>query len=350
MDLYNKYRARKITDLFPTSPIIQAAPTMIAKFLAGDRNAVPNAMLFYSETYGTGKTSLARLFPIEMNPSLTEQEKDEILSGENNQVCTTINGARFRGINDMASIDETIRYMKSSFFDINYFFIIDEAHKMTTDAQDLLLETIENLGNAPIYIILTSTQYAKNTDALLTRVQQYFFRSLFDSEIETLINDVAHKENIAVPPNIVKELAYLSKGSARDALSRLSKYIATNSVDDIIDDVTKEEAEIQTIINNFSAIANKQKNIPWSTIQTLLFGAMNKMRADAIREKLLQNIVSQLSSKKLKPTCSETAILFRQSMALLLNSLTTPISYPEKSQLSARLFMVYNDIKNLLGE
>ena len=339
MDLYNKYRPKDFSDLFPTSPIIQALPTLVNRVLNGDDDAIPKAMLFYSEEYGTGKTTTARILAIALNQNLSEAEKEMIMSGQDVPVCKTINAARFRGIGDMSVIDEEIRYKRDSLIPARYFYIIDEAHKITADAQDLLLKTIEDLGSSPVYIILTSSQYDKNSNALLTRVQKYFFRALTDSEVKRLVKETAEKEGFAIEDKYVDAIAVASGGSARDALSRLSQFMLTRSIGPGVEDEGSDAIDpAMNVAMSFINMADSQST--WRDIMTPLRKGLSSMRADEFRVELLKATTRVLD----RPPRVKNIQRFRKIVATLAQNLLSPVEYPEKTNLILRLYIAYNDI------
>lgn len=344
MDLYNKYRPTRFEDMFPTSPIIQALPTLIKRVLDGDDDALPKAMLFYSEEYGTGKTTTARLIPRDLNPHLTDAEKEALLRGNDVSVCKTINGARFRGIADMSAIDEEIRYFKDPLMPVRMVYIIDEAHKITPDAQDLLLKTIEDLGSAPVYIILTSSQYSKNNSALLTRVQKYFFRSLTEDELVSLVLDVAKKENVVLDEKTARDIAAFSEGSARDALSRLGQYILTRSLgpgstDNLLDEVSDAVKLVDMLI----LLCDKDPSITWRSVVTVLRSALTKTRADELRINMLKAAIRRLEN----PPRVKDVGKFTDGMAHIVERIMQPISYPEHTYMSAMVYLLYNTLKKM---
>jgi len=343
MDLYNKYRPTKFEDLFPTSPIIQALPALVNRVLNGDDDAIPKAMLFYSEEYGTGKTTTARLLASELNPNLTDEEREKLLRGEDVTVCRAINGARFRKIDDMSAIDEEIKYLRDPLIPSRFFYIIDEAHKITNDAQDLLLKTIEDLGSSPVYIILTSSDYSKNNSALLTRVQKYFFRSLNENELIDLVKDVAVKESFKIDDDTARKIAILSEGSARNALSWLSQYMLTRSLGTgIYDEATEPIEDARRVVSLFADMCDSS-TVTWRMIINEARKAMNRMRTDEVRVEMLKAAIGLLD----RPPRIKNPDMFRKIMGILIEALMQPVSYPEKTYLSAMLYLVYTKIKDM---
>lgn len=349
MDLYNKYRPKRLEDLFPTSPIIQRLPVLVKRVLEGDDDAIPKAMLFYSEDYGTGKTTTARLLSVALNPGMTDDERDAIMKGNDTITCKTINGARFRGIGDMSSLDEEIQYKKDPLIGSRFVYVIDEAHKITPDAQDLLLKTIEDLCDSPVYLILTSSQYSKNNSALLSRVQKYFFRALTESELVELMKDICTKEGMSVEESVLTTIAQLSGGSARDALSRLSQYFLTRNygpgdVDTLDEGVQEARYVIDTLLKVLDSEPDKS-NVTWKMVVNVLRSGMQKTRADDFRIELLKHSVYLLE----KPPRVRQRQKLPEAMRIVIEGLMTPVSYPEKTHLTAMVYLIYTQLRKLSG-
>jgi len=239
----------------------------------------------------------------------------------------------------MSVIDEEIRYKRDSLIPARYFYIIDEAHKITADAQDLLLKTIEDLGSSPVYIILTSSQYDKNSNALLTRVQKYFFRALTDSEVKRLVKETAEKEGFAIEDKYVDAIAVASGGSARDALSRLSQFMLTRSIGPGVEDEGSDAIDpAMNVAMSFINMADSQST--WRDIMTPLRKGLSSMRADEFRVELLKATTRVLD----RPPRVKNIQRFRKIVATLAQNLLSPVEYPEKTNLILRLYIAYNDI------
>jgi len=70
MDLYNKYRQRELTDMYPTSKLIESLPRMITEVLEEGKDSIAHGMLFYSTRPGIGKTTVGRVLADKLNPTL----------------------------------------------------------------------------------------------------------------------------------------------------------------------------------------------------------------------------------------------------------------------------------------
>ena len=93
---------------------------------------------------GCGKTTLARIVAAEVGCRPSE--------------LMEINGADKRGIDSVRYIIETTRYMTMS--GGVRVVLIDEAHRLTSDAQAALLKICEDTP-AHVYFILCTTEYKK---------------------------------------------------------------------------------------------------------------------------------------------------------------------------------------------
>jgi hypothetical protein len=166
-------RPRNFDDVIGQDDIIR---TMRAKL---DKGEVPRAIMFVGPP-GTGKTTLAKIiaraaqgwdFPADEEPELIE-----------------INAADFRKIDDMRDLMQGIdTYPLVGKVRV---IILDEAHQLTKDSQNLLLKPFEK-EVSPILWIICTTETAKILPALVSRCQVFTVARLNKKSTHLLLERAA---------------------------------------------------------------------------------------------------------------------------------------------------------------
>ncbi len=158
---------------------------------------------------GTGKTSAARILARELGVS----DKD----------LYEIDAASNRGIDEIRALREAVYAMP---FDSPYkFYIIDEAHMLTTPAWNALLKTLEEPPNHCVFVLAT-TERDKVPDTIQSRCEIYAFKQPSREILAEIVGDVAKREGYTIERAGAELIALLSEGSFRDALSILQKVLA----------------------------------------------------------------------------------------------------------------------------
>lgn len=178
---------------------------------------------------GTGKTSTARVLAKSLNckngPTATPCGECvnciEIRQGNSPDVFE-IDAASNRGIDDIRELRENVRYSPvASKYKI---YIVDEVHRLTHEAFDALLKTLEEPPSHVIFIFATTEPQALPA-TILSRTQRFDFRRVPVSALAEAINNVGSTEGIEIEPKAALLLARKADGSLRDALSLLDQLI-----------------------------------------------------------------------------------------------------------------------------
>jgi len=193
--------------------------------------ALPPAYLF-AGVPGTGKTTLAYILARKV--------------GATDKSIIEINAGSDGGID---AIRETIK-------SVNYFhvlesvkvYIIDESQRLTIGAKDALLRTLEEGCPDHVYFIFCTSEPDKLNKALKRRCVSYDLKPLTFAESEALLSYICSQEQIelseAVRSAILKQSAGIPGGIAmnlyncqgqtdEDAISLLSRGVASAEVVDI---------------------------------------------------------------------------------------------------------------------
>jgi DNA polymerase-3 subunit gamma/tau len=179
---------------------------------------------------GTGKTSTARVLAKSLNckkgPTSTPCGEcpncREIKAGISPDVFE-IDAASNRGIDDIRELRENIRYAPvSSRYKI---YIIDEVHRLTPEAFDALLKTLEEPPSHVIFVFAT-TEPQQLPATILSRTQRFDFKRVPVSALAETVIDVAISEGLDIEPRAAHLLARKADGSLRDALSLLDQLIS----------------------------------------------------------------------------------------------------------------------------
>ena len=176
---------------------------------------------------GTGKTTTARVLAKALNcekgptpePCNECTVCKEIAAGSSPDVFE-IDAASNRGIDDIRELRENVRY--SPIGGRYKIYIIDEVHRLTKEAFDALLKTLEEPPAHVIFIFATTEPQALPA-TILSRTQRYDFKRIPISALAEAVNSIARKEGMTIDPDAALLIAKKADGSLRDALSLLDQ-------------------------------------------------------------------------------------------------------------------------------
>ena len=241
---------------------------------------------------GTGKTSSAKIFakainclhPIDGNPC---NKCQNCVNFESSPDIIELDAASNNGVDDIREIINNVRLAPSS-MKIKVY-IIDEFHMLSTSAFNALLLTLEEPPKDVVFILAT-TDIQSVPITVLSRCQRFDFKPISIQDIENRLKFVCGEENLKVTDDAIKEIAMMSNGGLRDALSILDQ-VAGNG----------EEIDIQDVIANFGGISNKKINQLLSYYENNsvaeLIDYINQIKNDGIDIKvLIDKIITKIKS------------------------------------------------------
>lgn len=214
-----------------------------------ERERLHHAYLF-SGARGVGKTTTARLLAKALNchksdkPTVTPCRADdpdtcpscrEIAEGRSIDVLeidaasnTGVDNVREAIIGSVAISPARDRYK---------IFIIDEVHMLSTQAFNALLKTLEEPPPRVVFIMAT-TELHKLPDTILSRCQQFEFRTIALMKIVERLRFIADEEKVKIPDEALREIARAGEGSMRDAQSAFDQVISFSGQEISAEDVS----------------------------------------------------------------------------------------------------------------
>lgn len=239
--LYRKYRPDKFENIIGQDYSIQMLKNSII------HNKISHAYLFTGPR-GTGKTSTAKVFAKTincLNPINGEAcgKCAACLAFSTSPDIIEIDAASNNGVDD---IRELINNVKIAPSEGKYkIYIIDEVHMMTTSAFNALLLTLEEPPAHAVFIMAT-TNVENVPITILSRCQRFNFQKISFENLKKQISKICDLEKIKITEEAIEEIAYLSEGGLRDALSLLDQ-LSSN----------EEEITAEKILENYGSISSK---------------------------------------------------------------------------------------------
>jgi DNA polymerase-3 subunit gamma/tau len=206
------------------------------------RNALEHDRLhhayLFSGARGVGKTTTARLLAKSLNchktdkPNLNPCRTDDPTACPS---CTEIaesrsidvfefDAASHTGVDDIRDIIiENINVAPAR--DRFKIFIIDEVHMLSNSSFNALLKTVEEPPPNVVFIMAT-TELHKVPDTILSRCQEFEFRTIPLQKIFERLKLIAGAEKVNIDDAALREIARSGEGSMRDAQSNFDQVIS----------------------------------------------------------------------------------------------------------------------------
>jgi DNA polymerase III subunit gamma/tau len=206
------------------------------------RNAVEHERLhhayLFSGARGVGKTTTARLLAKAVNCHRSDRPTPtpcratdpdacpscrEIAEGRSIDVLE-IDAASNTGVDNVRdAIINTVGVRPAR--DRYKVFIIDEVHMLSAAAFNALLKTLEEPPPRVLFIMATTHPH-KVPETILSRSQQFEFRTIAAPKIAERLRLIADAEGIEVSDDALREIARAGEGSMRDAQSAFDQVIS----------------------------------------------------------------------------------------------------------------------------
>lgn len=218
--LTNKWRPQTFDDIVGQYNILFTLKNSIKN------NKIHNSYLF-SGPYGTGKTTLARVF----SKSLNCTNIDKINPCNECDSCKNVNLKNNIDIIEInAALKTKVDNIRDLIISTNYapihsrykIYIIDEVHMLSINSFNALLKNLEEPNKYTKYILVT-TKLTKIPDTILSRCLNFNLKKISDKDIFYKLIKILKNENIEYDNNAIKYIPTFSNGSLRDAINILEK-------------------------------------------------------------------------------------------------------------------------------
>ncbi len=242
---YRKWRP----DNFDTLAGQKHVCTTIQNAIMKDR--VSHSYLFCGPR-GTGKTSTARILAKAVNclqPDLGNPcnrcERCKSFNEGTFLDLIELDAASNRGIDDIRDIRDKVNF--SPVQGRRKVYIIDEAHMLTTEAENAFLKTLEEPPSHVMFILCT-TEMDKIAPTIVSRCQRFDFKLLSTEDICSRLSEIIEAEHLTIDREAISAIARFASGSLRDAENLLDQL-----------SVSYEEGVTLSQVEDLLGISNREK-------------------------------------------------------------------------------------------
>lgn len=239
----------------------------------------------FSGARGVGKTTTARILAKALNCHKTQGKPNltpclltdptacpsciEISESRSMDVLE-IDAASHTGIDDVrGTIIDNINFNPAR--DRYKVFIIDEVHQLSKSAFNALLKTLEEPPGNVVFVMAT-TELHKVPDTILSRCQEFEFRTIPLQKIFDRLKLIAVAEKIDISDDALREIARSGEGSMRDAQSNFDQVISFSTEKISSLDVTNALgfAGVDVLTNAINSVADRNAKAALEVVDNLI--------------------------------------------------------------------------------
>jgi DNA polymerase III subunit gamma/tau len=268
MTLYQEHRPTVFNEVKGNEGILASLQKLLS-----NPSKCPHAFLLHGPT-GCGKTTIARIIANTLGCS--GQDLYEIDSGQ------------FRGIDMIREIREISTYRPIT--SKSRVWILDEAQKLTGDAQSALLKILEDTPEYAYFIICT-TEPNKLISPILGRCSQFQVAQLTEQQMVGLLKTIVKKEGDSLEQEVYLQITQDSLGHPRNAINILEQVLASPKESRL--NIAKQTAAKQS--QSIELCRALIKGAKWREVQGILQGL-----ADQDPESIRRHILGYCQSVLLK--------------------------------------------------
>lgn len=238
----------------------------------------------FSGARGVGKTTCARLLAKALNCHKTEKPTQNPCHTTSGKACVSCREiAESRSLDvlefDAASHTKVDEIREIILEDINVnpsrdrfkVFIIDEVHMLSSSSFNALLKTLEEPPPNVVFIMAT-TEPHKVPETILSRCQEFEFRTIALKKILERLKKIAEAENVTISDEGLWQVARSGRGSMRDAQSNFDQVISFSRQTIETEDVLRALGIVSSanLANIFKAIENKTPQTVFEVVEDLI--------------------------------------------------------------------------------
>jgi len=243
VSLHLKYRPKNWSEVLGNEATVASLQGQISN---PDR---AHFYLFIGER-GTGKTTFARLLAQELGIEQIEET----------------NAANANGVDFARELEKRIVFRG---FGGDKMYILDECHRLTPEAQEILLKTVLEETPAHAYIVFATTDPQKLKATVRSRAAEYRVETPDKRELIKYLKDIADKEQIQIDRQMLGKIVTAKDRNPRESLVLLNQMRGIDPAhqDELIVNHTEEEkAEVIQLAKLLVRPA------PWVDIAPVLAG------------------------------------------------------------------------------
>lgn len=209
-----KYRPQRFSEV-----IGQPMAVRLLKAVAKEPDRAQRSIIL-SGAWGTGKTTLARIFGRALVCHNFHKTGDVCLACAGCREWDSVTSRYIEYDSSMVGNVNQIREMKPVFelvTDHYRVIVLDEAHLISRAAQSSMLKVIEE-GNPTTFFMMCSTDPALILNTIHSRSLPVEFHKVDAGTIVEHLQKIADSENFKVEKEVLERIAFKSDGHVRDAV------------------------------------------------------------------------------------------------------------------------------------